>query len=442
MHVCVIMVQGRFRVNSMASGIEIGHPSTKADILRLGHKISMQMVTHKKLLVIQYGGDYKDAYYNIAEGNSEYYANQRYSVNAVSHLKDRFDEVATLCCQSSGSYSEILEPGLRAIGIGAALEDYESAIKKTIIAIRQYEPSFVILRTPAIDVMRWLRKRKIPSALILADSFNGRSLSDRLRYFRLARECNHHNVRWIGNHGVGSCLSLRNIGIRADKIVPWDWPVSINPSAREPKILDEKNAHRLIYVGAISIDKGVTDCIEAVNYLRRAGVSVALDIYGKGQLQECRSLVEKLGLLEYVNFCGLVPNSEIIPRMAAADVVLIPSRSSYPEGFPKTINEGLCSRTPLVVSNHPIFARLLKNGENAMVFKSASGEDLALKIRELLVDPSLYHALSNNAFATWQRLQIAVKWGDLFKNIAINNPEGDAWLHANRLDSGIYDLSV
>jgi len=33
--------------------------------------------------------------------------------------------------------------------------------------------------------------------------------------------------------------------------------------------------------------------------------------------------------------------------MAEADAVLIPSRRTYPEGFPKTINEGLCSRTPL-----------------------------------------------------------------------------------------------
>ena len=423
----------------MVCGIEISH--LRADPLSRGHKISMQTVMPKKLLVIQYGGDYKEAYCNMAEGHSEYYANQRYSVNVVSDLKDRFDEVATLCCQSSATYSEILEPGVRAIGIGATLEGYATAIKKTIIAIREYQPSFVILRTPAIDILRWLRKRRIPAALILADSFNGRSLNDRWRYFRLARECNHSNVRWLGNHGVGSCLSLRKIGIRADKIVPWDWPVSIDPSAREAKVLDEKNLYRLIYVGAISADKGVTDCIEAVNYLRRAGVSVALDIYGKGQVQECRSLVEKLDLGECVTFCGLVPNSEIIPRMAAADIVLIPSRSSYPEGFPKTINEGLCSRTPLVVSDHPIFARLLKNRENAMVFRSASAADLALKIHELLADSGLYTALSKNSLNTWKSLQIAVKWGDLFKNIASNSPEGDAWLSANRLDSGLYDLS-
>lgn len=442
MPICAIMDQGRFRVNSMAVGIEIRQPGGMADALSPSCNISMQKVMQKKLLVIQYGGDYKDAYRNIANGSSEYYANQRYSVDAVKQLKDRFDEVATLCCQSTGAYSEILEPGVRAIGIGAALDDYAIAIKKAIVAIREYEPSFVILRTPAIDVMRWLRKRQIPVALILADSFNGHRLSDRVRYFRLARECNHQNVRWIGNHGVGSCLSLRNIGIRADKIVPWDWPVSIDPSAREPKTLNESKIHRLIYVGAISVEKGVTDCIEAVDYLRRAGVGVNLDIYGKGQVQECRALAEKFDLMACVNFCGLVPNSEIIPRMSAADAVLIPSRSSYPEGFPKTINEGLCSRTPIVVSNHPIFSRLLKNRQNAMVFQSASGEDLALKIRELLADPSLYHSLSKNALITWQRLQISAKWGDLFRNIASNNSEADAWLNANRLDSGIYDLSA
>lgn len=423
----------------MFSGIQIKHARVEAGVPCLDDTVSMPM--QKKLLVVQYGGDYKEAYRNIAEGKSEYYANQRYSVDVVSSLKDRFDEVATLCCQSNGTYSEILEPGVRAIGVGTAREDYATAIEKTIASISEYKPSFVILRTPALDIMRWLRKRKIPTALILADSFNGRNLSDRLRYFRLARECNHQNVRWIGNHGVGSCLSLRRLGIHAHKIVPWDWPVSIDPSIRDAKSMNANDPHRLIYVGAISVDKGVTDCIGAVDHLRTAGVKVVLDIYGKGQVEECRVLTQKLGLQESVNFCGLVPNSEIIPRMAAADVVLIPSRSSYPEGFPKTINEGLCSRTPLVVSDHPIFSRLLKNRKNAMVFRSGSSSELARKIQELMADADLYRALSENAFSTWKSLQIAVKWGDLFRNIALNSPESDAWLHANRLDSGVYDLA-
>jgi len=127
--------------------------------------------------------------------------------------------------------------------------------------------------------------------------------------------------------------------------------------------------------------------------------------------------------------------------MAEADAVLIPSRRTYPEGFPKTINEGLCSRTPLVVSDHPIFARLLKNRTNAMVFQSGSAADLAAKVQELLANHELYRTLSAMSLETWQSLQISVKWGDLFRHIVLNSPTSDEWLAAHCLDSGLYSVS-
>lgn len=438
MHINAITAHDRFRVDKMSCGSGLKPINIAATLSGVDRKINMSIANQKKLLVVQYGGDYRDAYRNISEGKSEYYANQRYSVDAVSDLKDSFDEVATLCCQSAGRYSEVMAPGVRAIGVSTKTDTYAATIKKAIAAIREYAPSMVILRTPAVAILRWLRKQNIPTALILADSFNSRRFGDRWHYRRLARECNHPNVQWIGNHGVGSCLSLRNIGIAAGKIVPWDWPVSVDPGGRSAKDLGTVQPYRLIYVGAISVDKGVTDCVAAVDLLLRSGVPVALDIYGKGQVDECRALAAQRGLQRNVTFCGLVPNREIIPRMAEADVVLIPSRRTYPEGFPKTINEGLCSRTPLVVSDHPIFARLLKSRQNAMVFQSGSAEDLAAKVRELLASPELYRSLSDNAYDTWQSLQIAVKWGDLFRKIALADHE---WLNTYRLDSGLYNLS-
>jgi len=397
----------------------------------------------KKLLIVQKGGDFREAYRNLGEGKPEYYANQQYSVGSVIQLKNSLGEVASLCCHSLGAYSELLEPGLRAIGIGVTKSDsYKVAMKKTIQAIQEYRPDYVILRTPALEILRWLRRKKIPASMILADSFNGTSLRNKWWYFQLGRECSHSNVRWIGNHGVGSSLSLRKIGVKESKIIPWDWPVFIDPSlfpTKTLKISDKQPS--LLYVGVISADKGVTDCIEAVAHLRDSGFPVTLDIYGQGDIDGCRRVANQFSVEDSVNFCGLVPNSEIVGRMANSDLVLIPSRRTYPEGFPKTINEALCSHSPLVVSDHPIFARILKNRVNAMVFKAGSPASLASRVKEILGDEELYRSLSDNAHSTWTRLQIPVKWGELLKNIALNSSQASDWLTAHRLNSGLYDLS-
>jgi len=396
----------------------------------------------KKLLIVQYGGDFKEAYLNIGSGAPEFYANQRYSVEAVIRLKEYVGEVATLCCRSEGIYSEILEPGVRAIGVGATLADgYKDTIEKTITALASYQPDYVILRTPAVAILRWLRKKKIPASLILADSFHGTSLNDRIRYLRLAWECNNSNIKWIGNHGVGACLSLKKIGIKAAKIVPWDWPVSVDPSHFPAKKLQITGTPRLLYIGVISQAKGVTDCIEAVAHLRKLGREVVLDVYGKGNVEESKEFALQHGVADAVNFCGLLPNKEVIPRMASVDAVLVPSRRSYPEGFAKAINEALCSHSPLIVSDHPIFARVLKNRVNAMVFQSGSAISLARSVIELLDDPELYAHLSENSMTTWRSLQISMKWGNLLENIVLDTQDAQRQVSSSRLDSGQYNLA-
>ncbi len=396
----------------------------------------------KKLLIVQYGGDYRETYANVAAGKPEYYANQTYSIEAVKALKNRVSEVATLCFYSLTTYpATLLEPGVKAIGLGLTKDvNYKKAMRAAVGAVAEYGPTEAILRTPSTPVLRWLRKNGIPCSVVLADSFNSDEFKKRVHYYLLARELNHPNVRWVANHGIGSCLSLTKIGVKADKVIPWDWPTTNSPNRHPVKPLAQTSSWRLLYVGAISEAKGVTDCIEAVAILRRAGVNVELDIFGKGSVEECQALAVERGVGTAVHFCGMIPNTEIIDRMHSADLVLIPSRRSYPEGFPKTINEALCSRTPLVVSDHPIFARLLKNEQNAMVFESGCSGDIAEKIRKLLGNPSLYLRLSQAAEDTWAGLQIPVKWGVLLEKIISDAESDKRWLVEHRLNSGNYSL--
>ena len=113
--------------------------------------------------------------------------------------------------------------------------------------------------------------------------------------------------------------------------------------------------------------------------------------------------------------------------------MVVPSRHDYPEGLPLTIYESLCARTPIVASDHPMFAGHLVDRHTAMVFPAGQPHAMADSIQALLSNPSLYAAISEATLAAWERMQNPVKWGDILRRWVHDAPEDRQWLAANRV---------
>jgi glycosyltransferase involved in cell wall biosynthesis len=62
-----------------------------------------------------------------------------------------------------------------------------------------------------------------------------------------------------------------------------------------------------------------------------------------------------------------------------------------------TLYEALCTRTPVLASDHPVMALKLRDRYNALVFPERSPEALAVLIDELASSPNLYTELSRAA---------------------------------------------
>jgi glycosyltransferase involved in cell wall biosynthesis len=184
------------------------------------------------------------------------------------------------------------------------------------------------------------------------------------------------------------------------------------------------------FAGLISANKGVGDLVRAIALLRAQGQAVRAEIAGRGEVEHFRALAARLGVGDAVHFLGSIPNAEVVARMRAAAVVAVPSHHAYPEGLPLTIYEALSARTPLVVSDHPMFAGNLVDGQSALVHKAGDAAAMAARIGQLLGDPALYAALSAAAPAAWEALQIEAKWGAV---IAHWLREDTDWLAAHSL---------
>jgi glycosyltransferase involved in cell wall biosynthesis len=233
---------------------------------------------------------------------------------------------------------------------------------------------------------------------MLADSFRGKDLASIAKYGLLRLLLNCSAIEFVANHSLAASLDLKRIGVDPRKIVPFDWPALLSPCDYNPKDAPPPGrSFRLLYVGSLIESKGVGDAILAVSKLRQRRKDVQLTLIGGGDLQAFEEVAENEGIRGDVSFLGLRSHSDVLSAMREHDAILVPSRWSYPEGLPMTLYEALCTRTPLITSDHPMFALKICNLSNALVFPERNIEAFAGCIDKLMSSPVLYAQLSCEA---------------------------------------------
>jgi glycosyltransferase involved in cell wall biosynthesis len=392
-----------------------------------------------RLTIVQYAGDYRDAWERFEAGGKATYQAQRYSVDFVGSLSQRLDQVAVICALGDEPYDVVLGNGVRAIGAGLkAGFDPRDAIP----VLARTEPDRLVLTTPQVPLLKWAAKRRIRTITALADSFRRGGPLTTIRHRLLARELNRANVEWAGNHGIGACLSLLGIGVHGEKIVPWDWPPSHRPSDHRPRQRQGAGPLKLVYVGSVVESKGVGDLLRAIQQLSANGKPTTLTVIGNDPDGSMERLARDLGIDGQVNFAGTVANEDVPAAMREADVVVIPSRHEYPEGLPLTIYEALAARTPIIASDHPMFRGALVHEESVLVFAASDAGALAATLDRLANDQELYARLSTNSAAAWEALQLPVAWGMFIEKWLSDDPADREWLRHHRLTSGLYERQI
>lgn len=365
------------------------------------------MAATRHIVFIQHG-DYREAVERFAEGGGETYASQRYSVELVAGLLA--DSRVTVMCLPSPKYDVQLENGVRSMGMGWAQRRDVWGLLATLEKLR---PTDLIVRTPFVPVLAWALARGVRALPLLADSFGADT--GRVTQLLLPRLLNSPRISVVGNHNVFASRSLAALGVQADKIVPWDWPPSRSPYDVPAKRRDPGRSapFSIFYAGMVSVDKGVGDLVDAVAELSARGVEARLVIAGPGALAEMKERAIGRGVSGRVEFLGRIPNTDVFARMRDADAVVVPSRPTYPEGLPIVVTEGLCSRTPLVLSSHPVFERAFSGQRGVLRFHAADPRALADALERLHTDPELYAELSENSALAWDHIQLSLTWGEL-----------------------------
>lgn len=123
---------------------------------------------------------------------------------------------------------------------------------------------------------------------------------------------------------------------------------------------EEKEENRIIYVGALTNQKGIIHSIKAINDVIKDGYDIKYSIAGDGSVRpRAEELVETYGISDYVEFLGHVGKKEVIELFNRASLVLYPS--IWPEPFGRISIEAMATKSPIVGSKFGAIPEVLQN---------------------------------------------------------------------------------
>ena len=212
-------------------------------------------------------------------------------------------------------------------------------------------------------------------------------------------------VRWAPMIG---CLSreiydgLRARGAPAGRL--WFAPNCVDLALwRTPKEGAHRRAERrALFVGRFSPEKGLRYLLEAAPSVLARLPNVRFVLVGgdEGEDGEFHAMARRLGIMDRVDFCGVVPREALPMVYGDADVLAVPSLA---EGHPLAPMEALACGTPVVGSDIPGLNETVADGSNGLLVPPRDPSALADALCRLLGDEALLDRLSRAARPSVER---------------------------------------
>ncbi len=172
----------------------------------------------------------------------------------------------------------------------------------------------------------------------------------------------------------------------------------------------------LLYVGRIEPLKGIDTLIEAMQLMRKAGLSVCLAVIGgepqgelpapNSEMARLHDLREQYGLEEEVVFLGKRSQDTLPYYYSAAEIVVVPS---HYESFGMVALEAMACGTPVVASQVGGLAFLVQDGITGYTVPVDDPAALADRLTLLMQDPDLRRQLGQQAASyaqsySWEKI--------------------------------------
>ncbi len=172
-------------------------------------------------------------------------------------------------------------------------------------------------------------------------------------------------------------------GLPADRVV-------VKPNFVDFDVLEPMPRAGLLFVGRLSVEKGVATLAEAMRQLPDAELRVAGDGPESGLLEGVAGVMRM----------GSVPAEVVRREMGRAQALVVPS-ICY-ENFPRTIAEAFACNLPVIASRIGALAEIVRDGKTGLLFEPGNPRDLADKMAWVLAHPEQMEVMGRNARAQYE----------------------------------------
>jgi len=196
-------------------------------------------------------------------------------------------------------------------------------------------------------------------------------------------------------------MNLLKLGLDSNAVTIVHGGLSLKPVENIPK---KERDPTIIYLGRIKRSKGLSELIVALYYVRKNIQNVKLWVAGRGDssyLNELMRFIDKLGLINNLEFFGYVDEKTKINLLSRAHLLVFPS---VMEGWGLTVIEANACGTPVIAFNVPGLRDSIINGETGLLVPYGDIKALANAIIKVLSEDELRAKLSKNA----------IKWAEKF----------------------------
>lgn len=204
-----------------------------------------------------------------------------------------------------------------------------------------------------------------------------------------------------------SKIYIAEFGFLGDRDVEQQYQNAKNSQEKQTDIL------KLVYVGTVSVEKGVHYLLEAVKAMNSD--QIKLDIIGNVKKDQ-EKIFQPFYNIKGINFLGHKPNLEIRNTLHTYSVLVQPSLS---DAYSIAVIEGLQNSLPVIVSEDTGIKDAVEKYKVGEVVRTADVASLTAAIERLL-DPEYRRFLSDNIKVFIEedaRYPYPIKVLDIYRNI-------------------------
>ena len=139
----------------------------------------------------------------------------------------------------------------------------------------------------------------------------------------------------------------------------------------------------LVFLGRVSLEKGIRELVDSLRLLRDRGRRVTLRVVGRGPGEaQMKERAAAAGVSGQIDFAGFAASTDQVARaLAAARLFVLPS---YTEGLPRSLLESMHLGTPTLCSAVGGVPYIITHGRNGFLVEPRRPELLADRIAETL----------------------------------------------------------